>query len=118
MAAFLFSRFDKIEIDILFHILEKWSRIVGHVFYPQFVVGGVHTMTQKISTGRTQEDTLTFRLNSLDKIRFKDACRDDVNPPRYNCANVLRLFVRAYVEEPRMFDGFLEQYRRKFHVRF
>ena len=65
-------------------------------------------------SNRTHEETITFRLDEEDKIKFKDACRDDIIPRRHICANVLRLFVRAYAENPRQIDAFLEVYRRRY----
>jgi len=65
------------------------------------------------SIGRTQDATITFRLLPSDKTKFRDVCRDNVTPPRYACANVLRLFIKAYNAEPQLMRSLIESYRRR-----
>ena len=65
-----------------------------------------------VSRGRTHDGIISFRLPENDKLNFKDRTRDNINPTGYVTGNVLRSFVKAYIDQPRQMDAIIDAYRR------
>jgi hypothetical protein len=61
---------------------------------------------------RTHDGAITFRISSADKNKFRELAEDNINPAKFVAGNILRLFVKAYISNPRKMELYLEKFRK------